>query len=266
MKTIKRWFRVPKKRNFFLFGPRGTGKSTFVKNHFPKALYIDLLLAEERRRFISYPEELMKMVATLGEGSQVVIDEIQKVPELLSIVHALIEEKRSIQFVLTGSSARKLRREGVDLLAGRAVRKEMHPFLASEIGENFDLARALKFGMLPLIWGEEDQAKVLESYVNLYVIEEVQFEGLVRNVGPFARFLSQIAFSHASVINVTNIARECEVSRQNADKFLGILRDLLRYCQKLCPAYVSESLKEALGCQFYLLSILKFYSTYYFRN
>lgn len=227
MSKLKRIFKSPSKRSFFLFGPRGTGKSTWVKKHFHKALYIDLLLPDVRRKYEAYPELLVKQVHALEQHSQVVIDEIQKVPELLSAIHSLIEEKRDIQFVLTGSSARKLRRAGVDLMAGRAIRKEMHPFMACEIGEQFDLLRALKFGMLPLIWEEEDQSEVLESYVHLYVIEEVQFEGLVRNIGSFTRFMSTVAFSHGSALNVTNISRECEVKRSTVESFLEILKDLL---------------------------------------
>ncbi len=190
--------------------------------HYKKTLYIDLLLADVRRRFEAYPEEFAKAVHALDNGSRVIIDEIQKVPDLLSIIHALIEEKREIQFIMTGSSAQKLRREGVDLLAGRAIRKEMHPFMASEIGDQFDLSKALKFGMLPLIWEELDQAEILESYVNLYVMEEVQFEGLVRKISHFARFLSTIAFSHGAILNMTNISRECEVKRHETVSFLGI--------------------------------------------
>ncbi|MCC5832056.1 MAG: ATP-binding protein [Chlamydiales bacterium] len=227
MPSFKRFFQAPEKHSFFLFGPRGTGKSTWVKKHYPKALYLDLLMSDIRRRYESHPEELAKAVAALGDGNQVVIDEIQKIPDLLSIVHALIEEKRGIQFILTGSSSRKLKKKGVDLLAGRAINKEMHPFIASELQETFDLAKALKYGMLPLIWEEKDPAEVLESYVNLYVLEEVQYEGLVRNIGNFARFLSTIALSHGSLLNLTNISRECEVKRSTTENFLGILRDLL---------------------------------------
>lgn len=226
-RRVKRFFSPPAKQSYFLFGPRGTGKSTWVKMQYPQALYIDLLISDVRRRYEAFPEDLIKAIAPLEGHIRVIIDEVQKVPELLSIVHALIEEKRNVQFILTGSSARKLKREGVDLLAGRAIKKEMHPFLASEIGDKFVLEKALKFGMLPLIWEAEDQEEVLESYVNLYVVEEVQFEGLVRNIGSFARFLSVISFSHASILNITNISRECEVKRSTVENFLGVLKDLL---------------------------------------
>ncbi len=227
MQHIERVFTPPSKYSFFLFGPRGTGKSTWVKKYYPKALYIDLLLADTRRRYAANPEFLIKAVHALENDNQVIIDEIQRVPDLLSVIHALIEEKRGIQFILTGSSSRKLKREGVDLLAGRAIKKEMHPFMANEVGEAFSLDKALNQGMLPLVWEEEDQEDVLESYVNLYIIEEVQFEGLVRNIGNFSRFLSVIPFSHASLLNITNISRECEVNRGTVQNFLDILKDLL---------------------------------------
>lgn len=227
MPHIKRVFTPPSKYSFFLFGPRGTGKSTWVKKHYPDAFYIDLLLADTRRKYNANPELLIKEVQALQKDSQVIVDEIQKAPDLLSIIHALIEEKREIQFILTGSSSRKLKRAGVDLLAGRAIKKEMHPFMACEVGDEFNLDKALNQGMLPLVWEEEDQEDVLESYVNLYIIEEVQFEGLVRNIGNFSRFLSTIPFSHGSLLNITNISRECEVNRGTVQSFLDILKDLM---------------------------------------
>lgn len=122
-----------------------------------------MLLADTRRKYAANPEFLMNAVQALENDQQVIIDEIQSVPDLLSIIHALIEEKRGIQFILTGSSSRKLKREGVDLLAGRAIKKEMHPFMACEIGDAFNLDKALNRGMLPLVWQEDDQEDVLKS-------------------------------------------------------------------------------------------------------
>jgi uncharacterized protein len=226
MNGIKRYFKAPKS-SFFLFGPRGTGKSTWVQENYPDSLYIDLLLADAFRLYSANPERLIKVLNANREKKTIIIDEIQRVPELLSIVHSLIEEKRGIQFILTGSSARKLKRAGVDLLAGRAIKKAMHPFMASELGEMFNLERALKFGMLPLVWDADDMENVLESYVDLYIVEEVQFEGLVRNIGSFSRFLNIIAFSHANIINMNNIARECEVKRPTVENYIEILQDLL---------------------------------------
>ena len=142
-------------------------------------------------------------------------------------MHYIIEEKKGIQFILTGSSARKLKRDGVNLLAGRAIKKSLHPFIASEIKDTFKLKEALKYGMLPLVLDSKNRDEVLETYVNLYIMEEVQFEGLIRNIGNFSRFLSVIAFSHGNTINLNNIARECEVKRTVVEGFIKILEDLL---------------------------------------
>lgn len=226
MDGIKRFFKGPKS-SFFLFGPRGTGKSTWVQENYPEALYIDLLLADNFRLYAANPERLVNILEAQKEKKIVIIDEIQRVPELLSTVHSLIERKKNFQFILTGSSARKLKRAGVNLLAGRAIKKGMHPFMASELGNLFQLERALKFGMLPLVWNADDKEDVLNSYVDLYIVEEVQFEGLVRNIGNFSRFLSSVAFSHANVLNVNNIARECQVKRSTVENYIEILQDLL---------------------------------------
>lgn len=133
MALVQRFFKFPQNYSFFIFGPRGTGKSTWVRKHFSNALYIDLLLSDVKRAYTAHPELLKKETDALPDQSIVIIDEIQKAPELLSIIHAIIEEKREIQFILTGSSARKLKKEGVNLLAGRAIRKDFHPFIAAEI-------------------------------------------------------------------------------------------------------------------------------------
>jgi len=227
MKKINRCF-IPPKQSFFLFGPRGTGKSTYLKEEFPNALYINLLLSKERDKYEAFPDALIGEVEALGsELRVVVIDEIQKVPALLSTVHSLIEEHKNVQFILTGSSARKLKEKGVNLLAGRALLRHLHPFMASELGGHFDLEKALRIGMLPLVFQAEDPLSLLESYSALYIDEEVRKEALVRQVGQFARFLQVIAFSHGQSLNLTNIARECAVKRGTVENFLSILEDLL---------------------------------------
>ncbi len=223
---LKRFF-TPPKQSFFLFGPRGTGKSTWMKALFPDALYLNLLLSTVREKFRAYPDELVKEVAALPHPGVVIIDEVQKVPDLLSVVHSLIEEKRGLQFVLTGSSARKLKRGGVDLLGGRALIKHLDPFMASELGDAFSLEKALKTGMLPLAWQVEEPEELLSTYASVYIDEEIQAEALVRNVGQFARFLHVISFSYGQILNVANIARECSVKRHTVDNFITILEDLL---------------------------------------
>lgn len=223
---LKRFF-TPPKQSFFLFGPRGTGKSTWMQALFPKALYLNLLLSALREKFRAYPDELIKEVAALPKPAVVIIDEVQKVPDLLAVVHTLIEQKLGLQFILTGSSARKLKRGGADLLGGRALIKHLDPFMAAELGEQFILEKALKVGMLPLVWEADEPEEVLSTYASVYIDEEVQAEALVRSVGQFARFLHVISFSHAQILNVTNIARESSVKRHTVDNFIGILEDLL---------------------------------------
>jgi predicted AAA+ superfamily ATPase len=226
METISRFFRPPK-GSFFLFGPRGTGKSSYLRRQFPRALFLDLLDPEQVRHLMAAPERLREIAAAHPEAPQIVIDEIQKVPELLSVVHTLIEERKECPFILTGSSARKLKRSGIDLLAGRALLKTLHPFMASELGPGMDLGRALRDGLLPVVWDSKEPEETLRAYAALYIREEVQAEGLVRRVGDFARFLEAAALSHACALNVSNIARECGVERKTVEGYVGILEDLL---------------------------------------
>jgi predicted AAA+ superfamily ATPase len=223
---IPRCFEPPK-QHYFLFGPRGTGKSTFLKKAYPGAFYIDLLKPDTLRRYQARPEMLIEQVHANPSVKVYIVDEIQKVPELLDAVHSLIEEKQGRMFVLTGSSARKLKRAGTDLLAGRALLKHMHPLLLSEGKEQVNFEDALKFGLLPLIAFSESPMETLEAYVALYIREEVQFEGLVRNIGAFSRFLEAISFSHASLLNISNVARECEVERKVVENYISILEDIL---------------------------------------
>ncbi len=213
--------------SFFLFGPRGTGKTTWLRQTFPDALWIDLLAPDVHRRFAARPERLRELVAGSPEAPVAVIDEVQKAPELLGVVHQLIEERSAPRFILTGSSARKLKRSGVDLLAGRALLRSMHPFVAAELRDRFDLEEALLHGLVPLVWDSPKPADTLKAYASLYLREEVLQEGLVRNIGDFARFLEAISFSHGQVLNVAEVARECAVSRKTADGYLSILEDLL---------------------------------------
>lgn len=218
---------TPPKESYFLFGPRGTGKSTWLKEHYHDAYWVNLLDPETFRFFLSAPERLGQILKEHPEHKVVVIDEVQKVPEILNVVHQLIEEKRGLQFILTGSSSRKLKAKGVNLLAGRALLRQMSPFYAKELGKAFDLPSHLRFGMLPIVLDAQNREEVLRAYVGIYLKEEVQAEGIVRNVGDFARFLETMSFSHASLINTSNIARECQIARKTVDSYLLILEDLL---------------------------------------
>jgi predicted AAA+ superfamily ATPase len=218
---------TPPPQSFFLFGPRGTGKSTWLKATFPQSFYIDLLDPAVQQEYLAYPGRLLSVVRPLKSGTDVIIDEVQKVPELLSAVHALIEEKRGWRFVLTGSSARKLKRAGVDLLAGRALVLTMHPFMGSELKDLFSIENAMKYGMVASVDMAPDPVRTLQAYLSVYLKEEVQLEALVRNLGTFARFLHAVSFSQANQINSAAIGRECAVDRKTVDAWIQILEDLL---------------------------------------
>jgi predicted AAA+ superfamily ATPase len=220
-----RFFRPPG-QSFFLFGPRGTGKTTWLEHAFPQALVVDLLRPDVYREMSARPERLAELVLANEDQSPIVLDEIQRVPELLNVVHHLSEQRRPRQFVLTGSSARKLRRGGVDLLAGRALIRTMHPFMGAEL-DGFSLEEALEVGMLPVVLASPRPREVLAAYATLYLEQEVRLEGWARNIGDFARFLEAVSFSHAAILNVSNVARECQVERKTAAGYTEVLEDLL---------------------------------------
>ena len=178
------------------------------------------------QRLLAHPGHLEELV--LGApGKDVVVDEVQRVPVLLDTVHRLIEaEGRKRRFILTGSSTRRLKRAGVNLLGGRALRLTMHPFTAFEMGAAFDLKRALEQGLLPVVLDAPRPADTLGAYAGLYVREEVQAEGLVRQTGAFARFLEAVALSHATVLNTAALSRECQVERRTVDGYLEVLEDI----------------------------------------
>lgn len=244
MESTPRFFKPPQ-GHFFLLGPRGTGKTWWTKRHYPKALRVDLLAPDTLRALSARPERLREMIAARPETRQVVIDEVQKLPVLLEVAHALIEEKGRVQFIFTGSSARKLRRAGVNLLGGRAAQKALHPYMAAELGKRFRLTEALRLGMLPLVHGAKAPEDILRAYNGLYLREEVQMEGLVRNVGSFARFLEAISFSQGAVLNLANVARDCQVNRKTVEGYLEILEDLLLSFR--LPVFSRRAKRELAG-------------------
>ena len=225
MEFVPRFLPVPD-QSFFLFGPRGTGKTSWLEHTFPDALRFDLLRPDTYRELSSRPERLAEAVLGAPQRNVVVVDEVQRVPELLNVVHDLIERHLGRRFVLTGSSARKLRRGVVDLLAGRAVVRTLHPFMAAEL-PNFRLATALARGLVPLVVAASDPDDVLRAYVGLYLEQEVQAEGWVRHIGGFGRFLEALSFSHAAVLNLSAVSRECQVERRTAAGYVEVLEDLL---------------------------------------
>jgi predicted AAA+ superfamily ATPase len=183
-----------------------------------------------------------------------VIDEIQRVPDLLNVVHGMIVDFPSIQFILTGSSARKLRRAGVNLLAGRALLRAMHPFMAAELGDAFDRRRALHDGLLPIVHGSQTPQETLRAYVGTYLEEEVRQEGLVRDVGCFSRFLEVASFCHGTAPNYSAIARECAVDHKTAATYFAILEDLLLAFQ--VPAFSRRPKRELVAkSKFYLCDV-----------
>lgn len=241
MSLINRFFSPPD-RSFFLFGPRGTGKSTWIQNSYPDALYIDLLSPVLLQSYLAQPERLAALIKDYPEKSTVIIDEIQRAPSLLSLIHREIEKKQGIQFILTGSSARKLKRTSADLLGGRALKRELHPFMAAELGDLFSLESALTQGLLPLVSGQPDAVDMLHAYISLYLHEEIQMEGLVRHIESFSRFLEVISFSHANLLNVSNIARECLVKRKTVENYIIILEELLLAFQ--IPVFTKRAQRE----------------------
>ncbi len=211
--------------SIFLFGPRGTGKTSWIKEHLSDYVYLDLLDFSLFSQLSADPSRLENLIPK-GYTDWIVIDEVQRVPELLNEVHRLIEGKK-FRFLLTGSSARSLRRRGVNLLAGRALRYYMHPLVIQEIGAAFNLAHAAQFGLLPMAVTQEDPKKYLETYVQTYVREEVLQEGLTRNVGSFYRFLEIASFSQGNLLNFSEISRELAIDRLVVANYFDILDDLL---------------------------------------
>jgi len=228
---------APPKQSFFLLGPRGSGKSTWLRFAFPDAHVIDLLSEEKYQHLLAKPGLFADEVRALKSGTWVIVDEIQRLPGLLNEVHRFMEEKR-LTFILCGSSARKLKRTGVNLLAGRALRRSMHPFVPEELGGQFDLDQALRFGLLPVVWDSSAKTDTLAAYAQFYLKEEIQAEALVRSLPGFARFLPVAALFHGQTINVSTIARDAEVARTTVSGYLDILEETL-LCFRL-PAYEAK--------------------------
>jgi len=217
---------APPRGSFFLFGVRGIGKSTWARVAFPDAPRFDLLDERLYRDLLTQPGAFGDALRALQEGATVVVDEVQRLPALLNEVHRAIEE-RGQRFVLLGSSARKLKTAGTNLLAGRALWRTLHPLTPTELGADFDLDRVLRFGTIPLVWVDEDPAERLRAYVSLYLSEEIRAEALVRNLEGFARFLPVAGVLHGQTVSVSSLARDAGIARTTADGYLQILEDTL---------------------------------------
>jgi predicted AAA+ superfamily ATPase len=241
-----------KKKSLFLFGPRGVGKSSLVRESLKEeALVINLLRASYSNQLLRNPSELEEIIdGASGPKKIVVIDEVQKVPALLDEVHRLIEE-RGIRFLLTGSSARRLKSRGVNLLAGRAWIAHLFPLLYREIGANeFDLNRYLRFGGLPSVWFSEDQLEQLDAYVQTYINEEIKSEGAVRKLPAFVDMLRSAALSNGKIIQYSKIARDAGVSPPTVASYYEILEDTLLGFQ-LHPWKRSKNRKAIASSKFY---------------
>jgi len=235
--------------SLFLFGPRGTGKTLWLRGRFPDALWFDLLDTDVYTDFIARPSRLAERIPAGFEGP-IIIDEVQKIPELLNEVHRLIELHR-YQFILTGSSSRSLKRKGVNLLGGRALNYTMHPLTCLELGEDFSLETALQFGTLPSVYQFSNPAHYLETYISSYLREEVLQEGLARNLGQFARFLEIASFSQGSLLNYSEVARDAGIDRKVAGHYFEILEDLLIACY--LPVFTKRAKRRLVShSKFYL--------------
>lgn len=223
---------LPRDRSFFLFGPRQTGKSTLIEAQFGDAAWHVNLLEEDVFLLYSRDPALFRrhVLDQLSRGTKTVfVDEVQRLPALLNEVHSVLL-KHKVVFILTGSSARKLKRGGANLLAGRAVRRDLFPFICDEISDVFDLDVALIYGTLPpIVLASDTRIKrdILSAYVTVYLREEIQMEGLSRNIGAFSRFLDMAAFQFGETLNFANISRECQIAERTVQGYYEILEDTL---------------------------------------
>ena len=242
---------IPENETNFLFGIRGSGKTSLLKRLFPSALYIDLLDASLYQSYLSNIGLFYERVNAFRNDGLVIVDEIQKIPLLLDEVHRLIESSNR-HFILTGSSARKIRAKGINLLGGRAGKMLLHPFVPEELGEDFDLNQALHYGLLPIVWSSTNRSKKLRNYTEAYLTEEIKAEALVRNLPAFARFLEVAALYHGQVVNMSAVARDSENKIHHIRNFFSILEDTM--LGFFLPAYQAKlRVKERKSNKFYLI-------------
>lgn len=238
--------------SLFLWGARQVGKSTLLESLFPDARYYDLLKNEEFERLLRRPQLLREELQTLDEKTLVVIDEVQKIPQLLDEVHWLMVN-RGIRFILCGSSARKLKRVGTNLLGGRALKTTMYPFVSSEIPD-FNLIRGINNGMIPRHYMIENPTRRLQAYIGIYLDEEIRMEAQLRNLSSFTRFLEVAAQSCGEIVNYTNIAQDCGVSATTVKEYFNILEQtLIGY---MIPAFTLSKKRRAIGApKFYYFDV-----------
>lgn len=255
--TSQRIIKKPR-TSFFLLGLRATGKSTWLADQVGSDFTIDLLKARDYQKYSTNLNLLREVIEGNPNIKTIVIDEIQKLPQLLDEVHSLIfDSKNRLIFILTGSSARKLKKKNVNLLAGRAVVRHFHPFSAIEIKSKFKIQLALKYGMLPQVWNlesEEDKKDYLVSFVDTYLKEEIQQEAAVRSLPSYLKFLEHFAIRNGHVINIQNLAGEIGVPRTTINGYLEILEQTLLGF-KLEPIHLKAKVKEVATAKFYFFDL-----------
>ncbi|MDE1920535.1 MAG: ATP-binding protein [Candidatus Omnitrophica bacterium] len=240
-----------KKRSYFLFGPRQTGKSSLIKRTLSSAKIYDLLDDKTFLEFNSRPGRLKEEIT--AKDKWVVIDEIQRIPHLLNEVHLLIEDMGT-RFLLTGSSARKLRSKGVNLLGGRAREAHLYPFVTAELGPRFDLKRALYAGLIPSIYFSDDVKADLNAYISNYLTLEIAAEALTRNIPAFSRFLTVAALCNASIVNFTEVANDAQVKRTTVYEYFEILKDTY-LMRELSPFLQGKKRKPIASSKYYFFDV-----------
>ncbi len=236
----------------FLWGARQVGKTTWLTSQFPNCRYYDLLRPSEFERLLRHPELLAEELADFGENDTVIIDEIQKLPQLLDEVHYLIQRK-GIRFILSGSSARKLKRAGTNLLGGRASREVMYPLVSAEIPD-FDLLRAVNNGMIPRHYMVQNPLERLRGYIGVYLDEEIREEAITRNLKTFSHFLEVAAQSDGEMVVYKNIAQDCGIDHRTVKDYFAILEDtLIGY---LIPGFTRTEKRRAIAApKFYFFDV-----------
>jgi predicted AAA+ superfamily ATPase len=252
MYNRKQLFSGSDNESIFFWGARQTGKSTLLKTLFPNALYFDLLLSSEYKRLVEKPDILRETVLANPNTRPVIIDEIQRIPELLNEIHWLISN-HGVRFILSGSSPRKILRSGANLLGGRALRYELYPLISAEIPD-FDLMRAINHGLLPRHYDAVNPQKMIAAYIGSYLRDEIVTEARIRNVGNFARFLEIAALANGEMINYTNIAADCGVSATTVKEYFQILEDTL--IGRYLPSFQKRLKRRVITApKFYLFDV-----------
>lgn len=242
---------VLERKSCFLLGPRQTGKSWLIKAHLPQARIYNLLDVEMYRALSRRPSLIREELRE--DGEIVVVDEIQKLPELLNEIHLAIEERKA-RFLMTGSSARKLRRQGVNLLGGRAKSISFHPFVSAELKDLFDLHKALSRGLLPPIYFSDSHLSELKDYVEMYLREEIAMETAIRNLPAFSRFLDVAALCNGQLINYTEIGNNAQVAPTTVREYFNVIETTL--IAKRLPAWRESKKRKAISCaKFYFFDI-----------